>query len=806
MRHYLARLLNERYNVQTVPDGQAALAAARRRRPDLVLSDVMMPNLDGFGLVRELRADAALQTVPIILLSARAGEESRVEGLQQGADDYLIKPFSARELMARVAAHLEMARMRKEAAEQIRQSEERFRVIVEGVQDYAIFMLDPEGNVVSWNAGAQRIKGYKAEEIVGRNFSIFYCPEDLDRGKPQRELAAALRDGRMEDEGWRVRKDGSRFWADIVITALRDEAGHLKGFTKIVRDITERKQAEEALRETRDYLDNLFNYANAPIIVWDPQFQITRFNAAFEHLTGRQAKEVLGREIDILFPPESRDESLAHIRRTTSEKQRWEVVEIPILHRNGSVRTVLWNSANVLASDHKTVVATIAQGQDITERKQGEEALREAHERAAWLARFPEENPNPVLRVSAEGTVLYRNPAAGELPGWTCETGGLLGEPFLSLVGRAMAEGREVRQDVELGETSYLVWAVPLPSEHYANLYGRDITDRKRAEEALRQTRDYLDNLFNYANAPIIVWDPQFQITRFNAAFEHLTGRQAKDVLGQEIDLLFPPESREESLAYIRRATSEKRRWEVIEIPILHRNGSVRTVLWNSANVLASDHKTVMATIAQGQDITERKQAEDRLKADLDALTQMHALSTRVLEAGGLEPLLQEIMDAAVAIVGAERGTLQLIEGDSLRIVAHHGHERPFLEFFACAESRASVCGEAMKSGQRVIVEDVECSPLFAGTASLKALRAAGVRAVQSTPLVGRQGALLGILTTQWGVPHVPDEHDQWRLDLLARQAADLIEHKQAEEALRESEGRFRILTANLSSGVALDR
>ncbi len=125
MRCYLARLLAGRYSVLTAPGGLAALAAAREKRPDLILSDVMMPDLDGFGLVREIRLDAALKTVPIILLSARAGEESRVEGLEYGADDYLIKPFSARELMARVAAHLDMARLRKDAAEQVRQSEER---------------------------------------------------------------------------------------------------------------------------------------------------------------------------------------------------------------------------------------------------------------------------------------------------------------------------------------------------------------------------------------------------------------------------------------------------------------------------------------------------------------------------------------------------------------------------------------------------------------------------------------------------------------------------------------------------------
>lgn len=191
-------------------------------------------------------------------------------------------------------------------------------------------------------------------------------------------------------------------------------------------------------------------------------------------------------------------------------------------------------------------------------------------------------------------------------------------------------------------------------------------------------------------------------------------------------------------------------------------------------------------------DITERKRAEDRLGADIAALTRIHALSGRMLEAAGIEPLLQETMDSAVAIMAAGKGTLQLLEGDTLRIVAHYGHEGPFLGFFSAAENVASVCGEATRRGERVLVPDVETSPLFLGTASLPVLRSAGVRAVQSTPMRTRAGRLLGILTTHWSEPHNPSEHDLWRLDLLVRQASDLIAQKQSEEALRASEQRVR--------------
>ena len=149
-----------------------------------------------------------------------------------------------------------------------------------------------------------------------------------------------------------------------------------KRITELVTSETQLKRAEEALRQTRDYLDNLLNYANAPIIVWDPEFRITRFNHAFERLTGKNAGEVLGKPLDILFPENRRDEAMVHIHRTMSG-ERWEAVEIHILRADGEVRTVLWNSATLYAADGKTVIATIAQGQDITERKQAEEARAE---------------------------------------------------------------------------------------------------------------------------------------------------------------------------------------------------------------------------------------------------------------------------------------------------------------------------------------------------------------------------------------------------------------------------------------------
>ena len=151
-------------------------------------------------------------------------------------------------LESRVA---ERTRKSKASVKELEETERRFRLLVEGVTDYAIFMLDPSGNVINWNRGAERIKGYRAEEIIGRHFSLFYTEDDRRIRRPQHVIAEATQTGRYEQEGWRVRKDGSLFWASVVVNAIHDSAGQLVGFAKVTRDLTERRAAEERLRQAQ---------------------------------------------------------------------------------------------------------------------------------------------------------------------------------------------------------------------------------------------------------------------------------------------------------------------------------------------------------------------------------------------------------------------------------------------------------------------------------------------------------------------------------------------------------------------------
>src|SRR5580704_14634320 len=184
-------------------------------------------------------------------------------------------------------------------------SEERFRLLVDAVSDYALLMLDPSGNVVSWNTGAERIKGYKADEIIGRHFSCFYLPEAIARGHPEAELRIAATEGRYTEEGWRVRKDGSRFLAEVVITAIRNNNGELTGFAKVTRDVSEQKSSSDALHASEErfrlLVDAVSDYA---LLMLDPSGIVVSWNTGAERIKGYKADEIIGKHFSCFYLPE----------------------------------------------------------------------------------------------------------------------------------------------------------------------------------------------------------------------------------------------------------------------------------------------------------------------------------------------------------------------------------------------------------------------------------------------------------------------------------------------------------------------
>jgi PAS domain S-box-containing protein len=225
---------------------------------------------------------------------------------------------SSEETQFRSLAQLQLKAQMLEKELALRRSEQRFQLLVEAVRDYAIFMLDPEGNVTSWNRGAERIKGYKASEIIGSHFSRFYPEEDLRWGKPQWELKIAAKEGRFEDEGWRVRKDGSRFWANVIITAVHGETGKLIGFAKVTRDFTERMQTQRALqKEVAERQRAEMRLRESEKSLRDLSLHLLRTQDEERRRIGRDLHDSLGQSLAVL---KMKLDSLASVVEKQTEK------------------------------------------------------------------------------------------------------------------------------------------------------------------------------------------------------------------------------------------------------------------------------------------------------------------------------------------------------------------------------------------------------------------------------------------------------------------------------------------------------
>jgi PAS domain S-box-containing protein len=248
------------------------------------------------------------------------------------------------------------------------ETEERFRILVEGVQDYAIYTLDPYGKVISWNAGAEHIKGYKADEIIGQNFSRFYLQKDIDEGKPEEELKIAAASGRSEMEHWRVRKDGSRFFANIVITAARNSSGRLLGFSEISRDISERKETEAKYR-------GLLEAAPDAMVVVNQGGEIVLLNVQAEKQFGYHRDELIGQQVKNIIPEGFAERLLADGLRSAEDALKQQMgtgIELTGRHKNGSEFPIEIMLSPLESAEGILVTAAI---RDITERKKSEERL-----------------------------------------------------------------------------------------------------------------------------------------------------------------------------------------------------------------------------------------------------------------------------------------------------------------------------------------------------------------------------------------------------------------------------------------------
>jgi PAS domain S-box-containing protein len=377
-----------------------------------------------------------------------------------------------------------------------------------------------------------------------------------------------------------------------------------RGATRLSYSDTAHREDEEALRDAEERL--AFALATSRVGAWDLDLVDHTANRSLDH------DRIFG--YDNLLPewtyemflehvlPEDRAEVDAKFQHAIQTRGDWSF-ECRIRRADGEVRWI-WAAGRHWPDATGAIRRMAGIVQDITERKQSEARLRD-------LASFPLQNPNPIVRIMADGMISFANKSGQELLDcWNLTVGQPANEHLISEIRK-----ENVIRDIEelCRDRTFLLTIAPLEEVGYTNIYGRDITERKNAEESLREARDYLDNLINYANAPIIVWDPDSRITRFNHAFERMTGHAADEVMGKDLRVLFPEATRDDSLRKIERTLTGEY-WETVEIPILCKNGEVRVALWNSARIYAGDGKTLVAVIAQGQDITLRKHAEEALR------------------------------------------------------------------------------------------------------------------------------------------------------------------------------------------------
>jgi PAS domain S-box-containing protein len=378
MRTYVARLLRPLGSVETVKDGREALAAIARRMPDLVISDVMMPNLDGIGLVRALRDDARTRTLPILLLSARAGEDSRVEGDGLGADGYIVKPFVAHELVARVRTQLQLARQRREHAQALAESEERFRALVTATAD-VVYRMNAD-----WSEMRQLVgRDFIADTTdPNRNWLEKYIYPD-DQARVIDVIADAIRDKRVFELEHRVRQvDGSVGWTFSRAIPLFDSRGEIVEWFGAASDITKRKRIEEALRTSEERYRTLFESIDEGFCVFDMIFddagrpvdyRFVEVNPAFESHTG--LANARGKRIRDLVPEhEAMWFDIYGAVAMTGEPRRFEG------RGEGMHRWFDVYAFRLGAAEDRRVAAVFT---DITERKLAEEALRISEKRFA---------------------------------------------------------------------------------------------------------------------------------------------------------------------------------------------------------------------------------------------------------------------------------------------------------------------------------------------------------------------------------------------------------------------------------------
>jgi len=434
----------------------------------------------------------------------------------------------------------------------LRQSDEEKRLILDGVKDYAIFLIDPEGRVVNWNKGATRIYGYTNDEIIGQNISRFFTPEDATEGLPQQELATAVASGHSFEETWRVRKDGSQFWAEGTMTALHDDAGVLKGFVKVVRDLTERQKQDAALRASetqfRVFMDN------TPAQVWiDDEDGFKRFaNPALARELHRPVEDIIGRSLSELIPGHPVSDYLTSNRHVIETGEIFHSIVSSPRH-DGSLGKFLIHKFRLGTSPTgRRQVGGVAI--DITEREDARAKLQASEERFRGFMEF---SPASVSIKDREGRYLYVNPAwrrqfhpepidwlgKTDFDFWPHETAELFrASDAECLLKNQFIQTEETARSNSGNEVTWLVMKFPLGQDgHQFGAMAWDITQKIQVQKELEREKTLLKAILTNIPDPIWFKDADGVYRFCNERFAMMIGKQEAEILGRsDYDLSSP--------------------------------------------------------------------------------------------------------------------------------------------------------------------------------------------------------------------------------------------------------------------------
>jgi diguanylate cyclase (GGDEF)-like protein/PAS domain S-box-containing protein len=432
---------------------------------------------------------------------------------------------------------------------------------VTGVRDYAIVLLDAAGRVVGWNADAEGVKGYRAEEIMGRSFAVFYPPEDVALGEPARHLADAAAAGHVEYQGWRVRRDGSQFWADVVLTAFLDDAGVPSGYGKVTRDATARRNAEEALRDIAERHRLLLeSTGGVAIVLLDRTGRVTGWDAAAERLKGYTSDEIVGRSFAVFYPPEEVQlgEPARHLADAAAVGQvKYEGWR---MRKDGSrfwadvVLTALLDDAGALRGFGKVTG-------DATARRNAEQALRDTEDRHRLLV---DNTRNfAVVLLGRTGEVVGWNAGAERIKGYAAQE--IIGRSFVAFYPPEDVEhgepARHLADAAAAGHAEYQGWRIRKDgSRFWADVvltalfddagalrgFGkvtRDATERRDADQALRDSEERYRLLVDRVrDLAIVLLDEVGRVAGWNVGAERILGFTSEEVVGHSFAVFYPPE------------------------------------------------------------------------------------------------------------------------------------------------------------------------------------------------------------------------------------------------------------------------